>query len=78
MNPRPPGRDDLDLLLDPLIRHAQKELRELDRMWPVGAVLGDDGKVDLIEVEQGDVRAADEQLQDILADVRARAAASDI
>ena len=47
-------------------------------MWPVGAVLGAYGKIALIEVSPGDERTADDQLQGILADIRARAATGDI
>jgi hypothetical protein len=78
VNARPPGRDDIDLLLDPLIRHAQKELRELDRMWPVGAALTTDGKIELIEIDQADPRTAEEQLAGIRANLRDRAAAGAI
>jgi hypothetical protein len=69
VNQRPPERDELDLLLDPLLRHAQKELRELDALNPVAAVLAGDARtVEVFEADEavgtGDDDAKAERLMD--------------
>jgi hypothetical protein len=45
---RPPERDDLDALLDPLLNFAQEMLRKSGEFYPFGAVMYVDGDMSMV------------------------------
>ncbi|HEY3195101.1 MAG TPA: hypothetical protein VGK42_07690 [Candidatus Dormibacteraeota bacterium] len=79
MYERPPERDDLDALLDPLIRFAQEMLRKRGAFYPFGDVMTIDGEVTLTAADPGTDHPPTEEMMDLLlAGMRTQAAAGQI
>jgi hypothetical protein len=79
MAARPPARDDLDLLLDPLLRFAQDQLRKHGEFLPFRNVMRTDGEVRLVAGYTGSERPPSQDVIDtMVAGMRSRAAALEI
>jgi hypothetical protein len=79
MAQRPPERDELDTLLDPLLRFAQEMLQKHGEFFPIGNVMALDGSVSMIGTDVGADRPPSAEVIDALvAGMRAKAAAGEI
>jgi len=76
---RPPERDDLDALLDPLIGFAQGQLRKVGEFYPFGCTMAGDGQIALTGAHTGDEHPDSQQVIDLLAGgMRAQALSGEI
>lgn len=76
---RPPERDDLDALLDPLIGFAQQQLQRRGAFFPFGCTMGIDGQVAMTGAYDGNEQPPSDELIDLLAGgMRAQASAGAI
>ena len=79
MSQRPPERDELETLLDPLLDFAQDLLRKHGEFFPFGGTIDNDGQVALSAAHTGDERPPSQEVIDLLADgMRAQASAGQI
>jgi hypothetical protein len=79
MSERPPERDELEALLDPLLNFAQDMLRKRGEFFPFGGTLSADGAVNLTAADTGDERPPSQDVIDLLVGgMRAQATAGDI
>lgn len=79
MSERPPERDELDLLLDPLLRFAQEMLRKQGEFLPFGGTITSEGQVSLTATDTGDERPPSQEVIELLASgMRAQATAGQI
>ena len=79
MSQRPPERDELDSLLDPLLTFAQEMLRKRGEFFPFGGSIANDGQVSLTGADVGEERPRSQEVIDLLAGgLRAQAAAGHI
>lgn len=79
MSQRPPGRDELDSLLDPLLKFAQEMLRKKGEFLPFGGTITNEGQVSLTAADTGDERPASQDVIDLLASgMRTQATAGQI
>jgi hypothetical protein len=67
MTPRPPERDELDALLDPLLKFAQQMLRKQGEFFPFGGTISDEGQVSLTAADTGDERPKSQEVIELLA-----------
>jgi hypothetical protein len=76
---RPPEREDLDALLDPLLGFAQDMLRKHGEFHPFGNAMTVDGQVELSAASTGSETPPAQELIDLMvAALRKRAAAGEI
>ncbi|MEA2538457.1 MAG: hypothetical protein QOF11_2691 [Chloroflexota bacterium] len=66
MSQRPPERDELDALLDPLLKFAQEMLRKKGEFFPFGGTINNEGQVGLSAAETGDGRPASQEVIELL------------
>ena len=79
MSQRPPARDELDALLDPLLKFAQEMLRKQGEYYPFGGTITSEGQVSLTAADTGDERPASQEVIELLASgMRAQAKAGRI
>jgi hypothetical protein len=79
MGNRPPERDDLDALLNPLLPFAQDMLRKHGEFFPFGAVMKAGGEVELVAGYTGSEQPSSQELIDLMVSgMRSRAAAGEI
>jgi hypothetical protein len=79
MSTRPPERDDLEALLDPLLDFAKDMLRKSGEFFPFGAVMTTDGDVRLVGADSGSEQPPSQELIDLLVQgMRSQAASGDI
>src|SRR6266542_2282706 len=79
MSQRPPERDELEALLDPLLKFAQDMLRKEGEFFPFGGTIDNDGQVGLTAADTGDARPASQEVVELLAEgMRAQASAGQI
>ena len=79
MTVRPPERDDLDALLDVLLRLAREHLRKRGEFYPFGSVMTADGEVRLVAGYTGAEHPPSQELIDVLvAGASKQAAAGEI
>ena len=79
MSQRPPERDELETLLDPLLDFAQQMLRKNGEFFPFGGTISIDGQVNLTAADADDERPASQDVIDLLASgMRTQAAAGQI
>jgi hypothetical protein len=64
---RPPERDELDALLDPLLNLAQELLKKRGEFFPFGGTIGDQGQVSLTAADTGIERPPSQDVIDLLA-----------
>ena len=79
MSQRPPERDELDALLDPLLEFAQEMLRKQGEFFPFGGTITSEGQMSLTAADTGDERPASQDVVELLArGMRAQATAGAI
>jgi hypothetical protein len=79
MSGRPPEREDLDAILDVLLRFAREQIQKRGELGPIGAVMADSGEVQLLAVDTGaEQRLSTEHIDFLRATMRRRAAAGEI
>ena len=79
MTQRPPERDELETLLDPLLGFAQDMLRKHGEFFPFGNVMTSDGEVSLLGADSGSEHPPSQEVIDLLVGgLRVRAAAGEI
>jgi hypothetical protein len=79
MTARPPERDDLDNLLDPLLRFAQDMLKKRGEFYPFGATMSTAGAIQMEAGYTGSERPASQEVIDLLrGGMTARAKSGDI
>lgn len=79
MGNRPPERDDLDALLNPLLPFAQDMLRKHGEFFPFGAVTKAGGEVELVAGYTGSEQPPSQELIDLMVGaMRSRAASGEI
>jgi hypothetical protein len=79
MSQRPVERDDLDVLLDPLLRFAQHQLRTRDEYFPFGNWMRSDGAWSMVASTMPTEHPLSQEVIDELVTVmRERAAAGEI
>jgi hypothetical protein len=64
---RPPERDDLDALLDPLIGFAQGQLQKVGEFYPFGCTMSNDGQIAMSGADTGDEHPQSQEVIDLLA-----------
>jgi hypothetical protein len=67
MSQRPPERDELDALLDPLLNFAQEMLRTKGEFLPFGATMTNEGQVSLTAADTGEERPESQVVIELLA-----------
>ena len=67
MSERPPERDELDALLDPLLRFAQDMLRKQGEFFPFGGTITAEGQISLTAADTGDERPASQEVIELVA-----------
>lgn len=79
MTDRPPERDDLDALLDPLLGLAQKHLTDHGEFYPFGSVMTTTGQIRLVAGYSGAEHPPSQEVIDLLIDgMKQQAAAGEI
>ena len=79
MTGRPPEREDLDAILDVLLRFAREQIQKRGELGPIGAVMANSGEVQLMAVDTGaEQRLSTEHVDFLRATMRRRAAAGEI
>lgn len=79
MSQRPPERDELDALLDPLLKFAHDMLRKQGEFFPFAGTIDNQGQVGLTAADTGDARPAAQEIVELLAGgMRAQASAGQI
>jgi hypothetical protein len=79
MTTRPPEREDLDAILDVLLRFAREQIHKRGELGPIGAVMATSGEVQLLAVDTGAAqRPSTEHIDFLRATMRRRAAAGEI
>lgn len=79
MSQRPPERDELDALLDPMLNFAQDLLRKRGEFYPFGGTISAEGELSLSAADTGDDHPPSQDVIDLLAGgMRAQAAAGHI
>ncbi len=79
MSQRPPERDELDALLDPLLKFAQESLQKRGEFFPFGGTITNEGQVSLTAADTGEERPASQEVIELLAGgMRAQASAGQI
>ena len=79
MSQRPPERDELDALLDPLLDFAQEMLRKMGEFLPFGGTMTNDGQVSLTAADTGEERPESQAVIELLVSgMRTQAAAGQI
>jgi hypothetical protein len=79
MTQRPPERDELDALLDAMLRFAQEMLRKHKEFFPFGGTITNDRQVSMTGADTGSERPESQEVIDLLVGgMRAQAAAGDI
>jgi hypothetical protein len=76
---RPPERDDLDAMLEPLIAFAQGQLQKHGEFYPFGCTMKTDGQVEMAGGHTGDEHPQSQDVIDLLvAGMRSQAASGSI
>jgi len=76
---RPAEREDLDALLDSLLRFAQETLRKYGEFYPFGNTMRNDGIIEMNAATTGSDRPASQELIELLiSGMREKAAAREI
>ena len=63
---RPPERDDLDAMLEPLITFAQSQLQRRGEFYPFGCTMKTDGQIELAGAHTGSEHPKSQDLIDLL------------
>lgn len=66
MTARPPERDDLDSLLDPLLTFAQDMLRKHGEFYPFAASMSTEGQIRLVAGYEGSEHPPSQEVIDLL------------
>jgi len=79
MSSRPPEREELDGMLEPLLQFAQDMLRRRGEFYPFAATIGVDGQLNLNAADTGSQHPPSQEVLELLADgMRAQASTGQI